>query len=96
MDYSKIILAALISEAIWETSKLAWQQGKLNIDKIGAMIISILVAILIGLDLFELLGFKGVIPVIGEILTGILISRGANFVHDILGNIDNIYMKNKM
>jgi hypothetical protein len=95
MDLSKFALIALISEAIWETSKMVWQQGKINIDRIGAILVGILVALLTGLDLFKAIGFQIAVPFVGQLLTGLLISRGANFMHDILGSMSMVYSNKK-
>lgn len=95
MNLSKFILIALIGEALWETSKLFWQQGKICTDRIGATVIGILLALITGLDLFETLAVPISIPVIGKVLTGLLISRGANFMHDIIGNMNTVYTNNK-
>lgn len=96
MDLSKVALVALITEALWETSKLIWQQGKLDIDRIGAVLIGILLALVTGLDLFELIGLQISIPLLGKILTGLLLSRGANFMHDIIGSVNGMYGKTKI
>ncbi|HBM76216.1 MAG TPA: hypothetical protein DD429_11790, partial [Clostridiaceae bacterium] len=82
-------------ESIWETTKLVWQHGKLNVDRIGALAVGIILSLMAGLDIFEMMGFETSFPILGEILTGVLISRGANFMHDILGSIGSIYTKNK-
>ena len=79
-----ILVAALLAEAVWETGKMVWQQGKISVDRIGALAIGILFAVGAGLDLCTVLGICFVYPIIGQLLTGILISRGANFVHDLL------------
>lgn len=95
MDFTKIIIAALIAEALWETSKLFWQKGKLNIDRVGAVIIGIVLAFLARVNLFDVVGMPISIPFIGEVLTGLLLSRGANFLHDIIGSINGVYSKTK-
>jgi chromate transport protein ChrA len=79
-----ILVAALLAEAVWETGKMVWQQGKISVDRIGALLVGILFAVGAGLDLCTVLGICFVYPIIGQLLTGILISRGANFVHDLL------------
>lgn len=95
MDLSRLIFLAMIGEALWETSKLFWQQGKVNVDRIGAVVVGILLSILTGLDLFKMVGIPISIPgigeVIGEVLTGLLLSRGANFIHDIAGSVSSVY-----
>ena len=42
-----------------------------------------------GIDIFILLGYQSKIPFIGTIATGLIASRGSNYLHDILGNIAN-------
>jgi hypothetical protein len=95
MDLTKLFVSALVGESIWETTKLIWQHGKLNTDRIGALVVGIIVALMTRLNIFEMMGLEISLPILGEILTGVLISRGANFMHDILGSIGSIYTKNK-
>jgi hypothetical protein len=79
-----LVVAALIGEAVWETLKMVWQEGKLSIDRVGALVVGLLIAVAGGLDLPAQMGVPLAIPYVGMILTGILISRGANFVHELL------------
>ena len=87
MSIVTIITIALLVEAIWETLKLVWQEGKININTIGALIVGIVVSILAKIDIFAMQGISLSIPLIGWILTGILMSRGANFIHDLFNKI---------
>ena len=66
---------------------MIWQNGKFSVDKIGALVISILICILAKIDIFPIVNLSIVVPVIGSILTGIIVSRGANFVHDLFNKI---------
>lgn len=95
----KIIVIAFITEALWETLKLSKfkDQNKVNFDRIGVMLLGILVAVAGGLDLFDVSGINLKIPYLGSVLTGLLISRGSNFVHDIMGSMGKVYQiqKNK-
>lgn len=86
----QILVVALLSETIWENLKMIWQNGKFSIDKLGALIISIIVTVCTQIDMFAILNFNIPIPFVGSILTGILISRGANVVHDLLNKIQEI------
>jgi len=95
MDVMSIIIIALIGEALWETLKMTWQQGKVSIDRVGALIIGLILALGTGLDLMTMIGVPMKVPYVGMILTGLLISRGANFVHDILASINNIQQNTK-
>lgn len=82
-----VVVIAFIVEAVWETLKMIWQQGKVSIDRIGALVVGLLVAFASGIDLFVLVELPLQVPYVGLALTGILISRGANFIHDLLKKI---------
>ena len=85
-----IVMIALIAESVWETLKMTWQEGKVSIDRIGALVVALLLAIGTRLDLLSLLDIKTSIPYLGVVLTGILISRGSNFIHDLLVKIGQV------
>ncbi len=87
MEYAQLVIVAILIEAIWENLKMVWQNGKFSIDKIGALVISILICVLAKIDIFPIVNLSISVPVIGSILTGIIVSRGANFVHDLFNKI---------
>ena len=87
MEYAQLVIVAILIEAIWENIKMVWQNGKFSIDKIGSLVISILVCILVKIDIFPIVNLSIMVPVIGSILTGIIVSRGSNFVHDLFNKI---------
>lgn len=92
-NFLQIIVIALLCETIWENLKMVWQEGKFNADRIGALIVSIIVSVATNLNIFVVLNFGITIPFIGSFLTGILISRGANVIHDLLNKIEEITTK---
>lgn len=92
-NFLQIIVIALLAETIWENLKMVWQEGKVNVDRIGALIVSIVVSMATQLDVFAILNFGIAIPFIGSFLTGILISRGANVIHDLLNKIEELTAK---
>jgi chromate transport protein ChrA len=85
-----IIIAALLAESVWETGKMVWQQGKVSVDRVGALVVGLVFAMGAGLDLCALLGIGFIYPIIGQVLTGILLSRGANFVHDLFKSVEGL------
>ena len=87
MSIVTIATVALLVEAIWETLKLVWKDGKANVNTIGALVVGILTSILAKLDIFAMQGISLSIPIVSYVLTGILISRGANFIHDLFNKI---------
>lgn len=96
MDMMSLLILAAIAEAVWETLKMTWQEGKRAPDKIGAVIIGLILAVGSGTDLMQIVGVPmDGIPYAGMVLTGILISRGSNFVHDLLASVSNYHQKSK-
>lgn len=84
-----LVVIAIIAESVWETLKMTWQDGKVKVDRVGALVVSMLIVFGTRLDMLSLLGIETVIPFLGIILTGILISRGSNFIHDLLVRLSN-------
>lgn len=87
MEIALFITTAILIEAVWENLKMVWQKGKFSVDKIGALVVSIFICVLVNIDLFSLLGLTMLVPYVGSVLTGILMSRGANFIHDLFNKI---------
>lgn len=85
----KVIILSLLAEAIWENLRMTFEDGKFSINRLGALIISIVVAVGTKINIFEILDFE-MFGILGSILTGVLISRGANVVHDLLKKIQNL------
>lgn len=86
----QIIVISMLCEAVWESLKMVWQGEKhLTLDKFGALVMSVLISFATGLDLLVLLEIDSSIPYIGVLLTGILLSRGANFLHDLISKLSN-------
>ena len=83
MDFAQLVVVAILVEAIWENLKMVWQDGKFSINMLGSLLVSILLCTLVRIDIFPIVGLNIVIPLIGSIFTGIIVSRGANFVNDL-------------
>ena len=87
MDLLTLFVLAILAESVWETLKMTWQKGKLCIDRIGALIVSIIITFSTGFDILNCFNIPIKIPLIGMVLTAILLSRGSNFIHDLIGKI---------
>lgn len=86
----KIIVLSIICESVWQTLKLTWQKDKyLTMDNAGAIIVGLVIAFTTNLDILSIVGIESEIPYIGVVLTGILLSRGSNFIHDLLIKIQS-------
>lgn len=87
-----IIVLAIIIEAIIEYAKsiaraISGGEVKTAVTQITAIVISISLCFAAGADLFEILGIDFNARWIGTILTGLFISRGANYASDFIKKI---------
>jgi len=78
-----IFILALTVEAVVEYGKLIFQK-EINWKQIAAVIIAVGLAVLAQTDLYAILGVSFVVPYVGMVLTGILFSRGANYLADFI------------
>ena len=82
-----VIVFSILVEAIVElvlgdiTSCPKW------VKKVSSIAIGIFVCIVYKIGIIGLLGVAGGIPVVDYVLTGIMISRGSNYLSDLLGKI---------
>ena len=85
MELLSIIIVAIIIESAIETfNTLFKRNGKLSYKKIGSIILSICVCICAKLDLLSILGITIIVPYVGEIITGLVISRGSSVVNSLV------------
>lgn len=89
MDYSQLIIIAILVEAIWENLKMIWDKNKLNINMLGSLLLSMIICVLAQINIFKIVGIELIVPIIGYLLTGIIVSRGANFVNDLFSKLNN-------
>lgn len=83
MDFAQLIIIAILVEAIWENLKMIWDKNKLNFNMIGSLLLSMIICVLAQVNIFEIVGINLIIPIIGSLGTGVIVSRGANFVNDL-------------
>lgn len=83
MTLAFIVIAALLCESVLETMKTIWSNGKLDLTRLLAIILGMVICFAFNVDIFYLFGLVSPVPFIGSLFTGIIISRGANFVHDL-------------
>ena len=87
MDYAQLIIIAILVEAIWENIKMIYDKQKFNINMLGSLLLSMIVCVLAEIDIFKIIGINLIVPVVGSLLTGIIVSRGANFVNDLFKKV---------
>ena len=88
--YQYILFTAIIVEGIVSYLKMAIADKKIHYEIVASAAIGIAIAVSYRIDLFELMKIETTIPYIGSVLTGILISRGSNYVYDLLKKIADL------
>lgn len=84
-----IVVLAIVVEAFIEYAKTiakAVKEGgwKVAITQLTAIALGVLLCFMTGGDLFVVVGISFIWPWLGIFLTGIIISRGANYVSDFI------------
>lgn len=88
MEYAQLIIIAILIEAIWENLKMIWKDKKVNINMIGVLVIAIVICLLTKIDIFPIVGISMIVPYVGSVFTGVIVSRGANFVNDLFNRLN--------
>jgi len=83
------VLSILIEAVVNAIVKVDWKNKSIIWSTVVAYIISTIVVLNTHTGIFEAVGFNWAVPVIDWLFTGIVLSRGSNFVHDVLQSIRN-------
>lgn len=87
-DVSKMVMAAVLVEGIITYFNEFFVSGDAPWQMILSLVLGTVVAIAYKFDLPKYLNIESNVPYVGCILTGILISRGANYIYDLLTKIN--------
>lgn len=93
MNFYSLIFVSIIIEGLISYGKTLVSEKKLQWPVVISMALGVLCAVAFGIDIFDLAGIEAHIPYVGMVLTGVLLSRGSNYVSDILGSIGSIKAK---
>lgn len=90
-----IVVMAIVVEALIEYAKTigkAVKEGgwKTAITQLAAIALGVLLCFMTGGDLFTVVGISFAWPWLGIALTGIIISRGANYVSDFVKKLQGV------
>lgn len=89
-----IILMAIVIEGIISYIRQIFVDRQIQWQIVAAIVLGIAIAVIYGLDLFSLFDMQPAVPYVGMILTGILMSRGSNYIFDLIKQIQQ-YSTNK-
>ncbi len=80
----EIISLAILTESIITYFKEFFVNGDFSFTMFFSVILGIAVAIAYKVDLLSCINLESTIPYVGNILTGILVSRGSNYLYDFI------------
>lgn len=63
--------------------------GHFSWEILLSIILGIVVSVSYNLDIPSYFDFKSSVPLVGNFITGILLSRGSNYIYDLLNTIKN-------
>lgn len=79
-----IIVLAITVEAVVEYGKLLIKERRIVWPQVAALFLGVSLSILAGTDLYATIGVSFAAPIVGMVLTGLLFSRGANYISDLV------------
>lgn len=79
-----LVFFAILVEGLVEYVKLGIKKN-ICIEIITSMVLGLVVAFGFHLDFFAAIGITTDVPYISTVLTGIIVSRGSNYVFDLIG-----------
>ena len=89
-----ILVLAITVEALIQYAKtiikmLEDKQYKTFATQVAAILIAVFISFAAGVDVYSLVGISFAVSWLGTLLTGIVISRGANYTSDFIKRIQN-------
>lgn len=82
-----LVTMGILVEAVVEVIKSVYNEGQVNKTVILSIFVGLLFAFTLRVDLFALLGIDTHIAYVGTVASGLIVSRGANFVHDLIDKL---------
>lgn len=87
----QLLLSAILVESVITGLKPLWDNDmNWEWNRLVPLPIAILVSVSGNIDLFGIVGIEMTVPYVGEVLTGIIISRGSNAVFDLIQVLEGV------
>ena len=87
-EVSKMLMVCVVLEGIITYINNFFVIGAPHYQMILSLVFGIFIAVVYKMDLLKIVNIESEIPYIGCVLTGILFSRGSNYIHDILKTLN--------
>lgn len=85
-----MIMLAIVVEGMITYFKTLVMNGKLQWQIITSIVLGVLLTVAYNVDLLSVVGFTSQVPFVGSVVTGVLISRGSNYIFDLVGQLTAI------
>jgi hypothetical protein len=90
MELATILILAITVEALIEYAKLLFVDKAIVWKQVAALLIGVALAVLAGVDLYGMVGVTFAVPYVGTVLTGIIFSRGSNYLADMVKKMQGV------
>lgn len=85
-----ILTLAVLTESVITYFKEFFAAGCFSFSMFLSILVGVAVAFAYDLDIPKCFEINSSVPFFGNILTGILISRGSNYIHDVISAISDL------
>lgn len=95
MKWYALLFLAIVIEAVITYGRTLFVDRRFQWQIAAAMLLGVGCALAFGVDLFAVAGVPAAVPYVGQVLTGILLSRGSNYVFDLIGKLTTAGQKSE-
>lgn len=78
---------SVVVEGLVTYAKMLVVDRKIEWQIVVAVVLGVVFAVAYGIDVFALLGMNSIIPYFGSVMSGVLMSRGSNYIFDMFKTI---------
>lgn len=96
MEFAALFIIAITIESLISLAKEIIVDKKVDWKKIAAIVVAIFLVIAANKDLYALVGVEFTIPYVGLVLTGLAVSRGSNYLADLLKLFQSTTTRNNL
>lgn len=83
-EISKILIVCSLIEGIITYTNSFFVSGNPHYQMFLSLLFGVSIAVAYKFDILKMINIESNIPYIGSVLTGIIFSRGSNYIHDVL------------
>ena len=90
MKWYAVLFLAVVIEGVVTYAKTLVADRRFQWPIAAAMALGVGCALAFGVDLFAVAGIPAAVPYAGQVLTGLLLSRGSNYLFDLIGRLTSV------